>query len=195
MDSQARTRRRGSLRADAQRNRDSPVVGGSGGTGGTRSAAIAGGGGETRGCQYRHPFPHFPTREALLLAVYRREMEELGLLADEIAGRLPTIEALRQWLVKVGLYATTQLGIGEAFQAALAMGEGDSIDNGYRQLAAALNRLLQRAISEGIIRRDIRADDLLLALCGIWGLPDTAETREQADRVVGLLIDGLTLHP
>src|SRR5579862_6926514 len=52
-------------------------------------------------------YRHFPTRESLFEAVYRREVDELADLADQLAKAEPPVEALRQWLrANVQLVAT-----------------------------------------------------------------------------------------
>src|ERR1035438_7293840 len=55
-------------------------------------------------------YRHFPTREELLIAVYRTEMERLAAAEQKFARELPPIEALRAWLVLfVDAVATKQL--------------------------------------------------------------------------------------
>src|SRR5258708_17634570 len=43
-------------------------------------------------------YRHFPTREALFEAVYRREVEHLADLAQQLKGEVAPAEALRRWL-------------------------------------------------------------------------------------------------
>src|ERR1700739_67744 len=44
-------------------------------------------------------YRHFPTREELLKAVYRTEMEKLAAAAQKLAETMPPAEALRAWLL------------------------------------------------------------------------------------------------
>src|ERR1700748_100244 len=85
-------------RADAQRNRErvleaAKTVFSAGGSDASLEA-VAREAGVGIGTLYRH----FPTREALYEAVYRREVEQLGELAEELKSDAAPVEALRQWL-------------------------------------------------------------------------------------------------
>ena len=58
-------------------------------------------------------YRHFPTREALFEAVYRREVDQLGDLADRLTREADPVEALRAWLhAQVRLVATKKGMIG-----------------------------------------------------------------------------------
>ena len=85
-------------RADAQRNRERVLEAAKAvfGAGGPEASleAVARKAGVGIGTLYRH----FPTREALYAAVYRREVEQLGELAEELSGEAAPAEALRRWL-------------------------------------------------------------------------------------------------
>jgi AcrR family transcriptional regulator len=55
-------------------------------------------------------YRHFPTRDALLEAVYRTEVEKLAAAEREFAAAMPPIEALRAWmLLFVDYIATKQI--------------------------------------------------------------------------------------
>src|SRR6476469_5077163 len=43
-------------------------------------------------------YRHFPTREALFEAVYRREVDQLSDLAEHLKGTADPVDALRRWL-------------------------------------------------------------------------------------------------
>src|SRR3982751_4157206 len=43
-------------------------------------------------------YRHFPTREALFEAVYRREVQQLADLADRLMSEASPVDALRQWM-------------------------------------------------------------------------------------------------
>ncbi|MBP2329433.1 AcrR family transcriptional regulator [Kibdelosporangium banguiense] len=191
MNDRTEVARRAPLRADAQRNRERLLSAAlqllAESNRQLAMEAVARRAGVSIATLYRH----FPTREALFLTIYRHEMQELGRWADELAARLSSSEALAQWLMKMGRYASTRPGMAEAFRAALIDGEQALMEDAYSETTEALGRLLERAAAAGAIRSDIGADDLLLALCGVWELPDTPAGRQQADRVVGLLLDGL----
>src|SRR5246127_124778 len=86
-------------RADAQRNRERLLEVPKRAF--TRSGAdtslddIAKQAGVGPGTLYRH----FPTREELLKAVYRNELENLATAEEKFAETMPPVEALRAWLL------------------------------------------------------------------------------------------------
>src|ERR1700742_2634375 len=85
-------------RADALRNRErvleaAKAVFSAGGPDASLEA-VARHAGVGIGTLYRH----FPTREALYEAVYRREVDQLGELAEQLKSERSPVEALRRWL-------------------------------------------------------------------------------------------------
>src|ERR1700723_3559624 len=85
-------------RADAVRNRERVLEAAKAvfSAGGAEASleAVARAAGVGIGTLYRH----FPTREALFEAVYRREVEQLADLAEELKQQAQPVEALRQWM-------------------------------------------------------------------------------------------------
>ncbi|MFI1014859.1 TetR/AcrR family transcriptional regulator [Streptomyces sp. NPDC020965] len=139
-------------------------------------------------------YRHFPTREALVLAVYNHEMEQLGRRAGELLTSHGPDEALARWLGELSQYGMTRPGVSDAFRAA-ALSHDEVVHHTYTHITTALTHLLHAAADTGSTRTDIGADDLLPAVCGTWELPDTPAARQQAARLVGLLLDGLHTTP
>ena len=135
-------------------------------------------------------YRHFPNRNALVEAVYRHEVERLcespaGLLADH-----PTDVALQEWMGRFVAYAATKRGMSEALSAAVA--SGLPLFAGTRgQMTAALTQLIDAAIAAGTIRSDADPEDVLRAMGGVWAMSDGPQWREQAQRLLALLMDGL----
>lgn len=182
------------LRADARRNRDKIL------TAATsvfaeagldahleRIAKAAGVGSATL---YRN----FPTREALIEAVYRNEVAQL---CDAVPGLLaahPPYEALRAWTRLFLDYVTTKLGMADALRAIAATGQnpyGRSRD----MIQEAVTALMDACVAAGSIRTDIGPADLGAALAGIALTSARPEQREQAERLLDLTLDGLTVRP
>ena len=65
--------------------------------------AIAARAGVGIGTLYRH----FPSREALVVAAYRHEVDALSRAAAELLERLPADEALRAWAERFADYVAT----------------------------------------------------------------------------------------
>jgi AcrR family transcriptional regulator len=136
-------------------------------------------------------YRHFPTREALFDAVYRREVDQLSELAERLASEVEPVEALRRWLhANVRLVATKK---GMAAALALAAHRPSEL-HAYsaNRLTMAVGSLLDRAAKAGDIRADITPEDLLRALVGMsYNVYDTPNWRKTALRLADIFVDGL----
>ncbi|WP_371530592.1 TetR/AcrR family transcriptional regulator [Streptomyces sp. NBC_01283] len=179
------------LRADAQRNRDKILAAA------VRMFTeegldahferIAREAGVGTGTLYRN----FPTREALIEAAYRNEVARLCDAVPELLATLPPREALHAWMRRFVDYATAKLGMAEALRAVVASG-GDPYADSREMIQGALSSLLEAGVTAGVIRSDLRPADLFAALAGIALTSARPEQREQAERLLDLLLDGLT---
>lgn len=178
------------LRADAQRNRQRllDVAARSFSTDGIDSSleAIAKEAEVGIGTLYRH----FPTREALVEGVYRREVEALIEAAEELGQVKPPDTALAEWMQRFVDYIATKRGMRDSL---LALKESQSplFAETSGLLPLALKRLVDRAVADGSIRRDADAVDVYHALSTIYSAADTADWRNRSHRLVSLLMDGL----
>lgn len=135
-------------------------------------------------------YRHFPTREALFEAVYRREVDQLGDLAERLAREAAPVEALRQWLhANVGLVATKR-GMVEALQL-VASGSTELKAYSFERLTGALALLLARGVATGDLRPDITAEDLLRTVVGIFYADNSTDWQASALRIVDVFVDGL----
>ena len=64
-------------------------------------------------------YRHFPTREALFEAVYRREVEQLGELAEQLKSEAAPVDALRRWLRSNVEFVATKKGMSAALALAV----------------------------------------------------------------------------
>lgn len=176
-------------RADAQRNRERILAVAKQEF--TRSGAdtslddIAKEAGVGPGTLYRH----FSTREELLKAVYRTEMEKLAAAEQRFAETMPPVEALRAWLLLfVDGIATKQI-IAPALNA--LVGDPKKIfEASYAQVHGALRALVNRAVKSADIRKDLDPIDLLRALVGVANVASTPDWQQSARRLVDILISG-----
>ena len=135
-------------------------------------------------------YRHFPTREALFEAVYRREVDHLGDLAERLAQEAAPVDALRQWLhANVRLMATKR-GMVEALQL-VASGSTELKAYSFERLTTGLALLLARGVATGDLRPDITADDLLRTVVGIFYADSSANWQASALRIVDVFVDGL----
>jgi AcrR family transcriptional regulator len=136
-------------------------------------------------------YRHFPTREALFEAVYRREVDQLSELAERLADEAEPVEALRRWLhANVRLVATKKGMVAALALAAYRPSELHAYS--ADRLAKAVGSLIDRAAKAGDIRADITAEDLLRALVGMsYNVYDTPNWRKTALRLADIFVDGL----
>jgi AcrR family transcriptional regulator len=135
-------------------------------------------------------YRHFPNRNALVEAVYRHEVERLCQSPAALLSAHPPDVALQEWMGRFVEYAATKRGMSEALSAAVASGL-PLFDRTRTQMLAALHRLIEACVAAGTIRPDADAEDVLRAMGGVWAMSDGPEWREQARRLLALLMDGL----
>jgi len=182
------------LRADAQRNRDrlleAAVRAFSQDRPDVTLDAIAKDAGVGIGTLYRH----FPTREALVEAAYRSELDRLCDAAADLLRDLPPDQALRAWMDRFVDYMTTKRGMADALRAVIASG-GNPYAHSRDRLISAITTLLSRAAAAGTVRSDVEPADVLTSLSGVSLAAGEPAQREQARRVLDLLMDGLRYRP
>jgi AcrR family transcriptional regulator len=176
-------------RADAQRNRDRVLEAAKEAF--TRSGAdaslddIAKQAGVGAGTLYRH----FPSRDELLEAVYRTEVERLAAAEQKFAGTMPPIEALRAWMFLFVDYIATKKIIAPALNT-LVGGPSKVFEASHTQIWGAIRALVKRAIKSGEMRRDLDPIDLLRALIGVANVASSPDWKQSARRLVDILITG-----
>jgi AcrR family transcriptional regulator len=139
-------------------------------------------------------YRHFPTREALFEAVYRREVEQLVKLAQDLGGKMTPVEALRCWLRAGVEFMATKKGMAAAL-ALVVHSSSELVSYSLDKLTSAMGELLQRAIIAGEIRADFEPEDLLRTLVGMCYAQDRPGWQVKVLRVVDVLVDGLRRPP
>ncbi len=176
-------------RADAQRNRRRILAAAKEAF--TRSGAntslddIAKQAGVGPGTLYRH----FPTRDALLEAVYQAEVDKLAAAAAGLARTMPPLPALRAWMLLFVDYIATKKIIAPALTA-LAGGSSQVIEASYDRIHAAVGALVRRAVDSGDLRADVDPADLFKALVGVAFTSPNPGWEASARRLVDILLLG-----
>jgi AcrR family transcriptional regulator len=138
-------------------------------------------------------YRHFPTREALVEAAYRHELADLCDAVPGLLQSLPPDEAARAWMDHFIDYMTTKRYMAEALRAVIASG-GNPFAESRGRLIAAITALLDAGVAAGTLRPDVEPDDVLVALAGVSLAAGEPTQREQAGRLLDLLVEGLRLH-
>jgi AcrR family transcriptional regulator len=134
-------------------------------------------------------YRHFPTRDALLEAVYRAEVEKLAAAEPELSRKLPPVEALRAWMLLFVDYIATKQIIAPALNT-LVGGPSKVYEGSRAQIQEAIHALVKRAIKSGDIRKDLDPFDLLRALIGVSHVASGPDWQQSARRLVDILITG-----
>lgn len=177
-------------RADARRNRAKlldtakAIFAEKGSAAGLEEIARAAGVGI--GTLYRH----FPTRDALVEAVYRNETAQLAQAAERLAATHRPKDALRQWMLLFVDHMAAKRGMAEALNALVGGPSGLYAATGA-QVKQAMTLLTDRAVAAGDIRLDMDPIDLLRAVAGVASLEPGPDWRQAAERLVDVLIAGL----
>lgn len=135
-------------------------------------------------------YRHFPTREALVAAVYARELEQLDAAADSLLAQRPAGEALEAWLDLLIDYMATKRVVAAALQA--DPGEGSRVyASASATILPALQRLTEAASATGDIRSDIGFEDILRMMSGLSVGYDKPGWDAGARRLLSVMMAGL----
>lgn len=134
-------------------------------------------------------YRHFPTRDALLEAVYQAEVDKLAAAAAGLARTMPPLPALRAWMLLFVDYIATKKIIAPALTA-LAGGSSQVIEASYGRIHAAVGALVRRAVDSGDLRADVDPADLFKALVGVAFTSPNPGWEAGARRLVDILLLG-----
>ena len=134
-------------------------------------------------------YRHFPTRDALIEAVYHTEVGKLAGAQRELSANLPPIDALRAWMTLFIDYIAAKHIMASALNS---VGGGSSrlYDSSRAQVRGAIEALVKAAVKSGDIRKDLEPFDLLRALIGVSDVASGPGWQESARRLVDILIKG-----
>ena len=134
-------------------------------------------------------YRHFPTRDSLLEAVYRTEVEKLAAAEREFTQSMPPVEALRAWMLLFVDYIAAKHLIAPALNNIVG-GPSKLFEATGAQIKGAINALVNRAVESGDIRPDLDPLDLLRALVGVSNVASGPDWVQSAKRLVDILILG-----
>lgn len=146
--------------------------------------SIAKAAGVGQGTMYRH----FAHREALLLAVYREDVEALIEAAPRLLAEYEPLEALRRWFAQLAAYGRIKHGASLAVEAATRADLGSQY---YPPVIAALDGLLAAGKDAGSLRADADADEVLLLVSFLWKADGGPDWQERTRHMLGIVVDGL----
>lgn len=175
------------MRADAAKNRehilavardalresgDAPMIG------------IARRAGVGPGTLYRH----FPSREALIAAVYKDDVERLVHLVPQLLREQAPLEAFRAWFRTLADFVQLKRGLGEALQSPVVQEE---VTSAYAPVVSAVGELIAACAADGSMREGLDPEDVLVMMSFMTRVRPAPAAAARADRAMELAIDGL----
>ncbi|GAB2982487.1 TetR/AcrR family transcriptional regulator [Amycolatopsis acidiphila] len=136
-------------------------------------------------------YRHFPTREALVLAIYRREVRHLVEIVPSLLEKHAPEQAFRIWVADhLARYMMTKRGLANALRTATAS-QGELPANAYEAMVGAVSALLAANVEAGTVRADLGAETVLRGLGGLLYLDPGGDWRSQAASLIDLLWRGM----
>jgi AcrR family transcriptional regulator len=133
-------------------------------------------------------YRHFPTREALVLAVYRKEIQALVDLAPALVEAHPPLDAFKLWCDRLADYGRIKHGLADVIHATVTDQDHQAT---YWPMVNATGHLLRACEASGDFRKGVDPEDLLLLLGFLWRIKPGVEGEGQAERLLAVMIDGL----
>ena len=135
-------------------------------------------------------YRNFPNREALVLEVYRYEMQQVAETAAQLLRTCPPDQALREWMDRLAQYAMAKAGLADALRKTTSK-HGSLAHLGHGPVTQAVGLLLAANEEAGTIRRGVTPDDFVLAIAGLWQIDPHSDWQPRTTRLLDLVMDGL----
>ncbi|GAA5068780.1 TetR/AcrR family transcriptional regulator [Nocardia callitridis] len=180
-------------RADARRNREKLLTTArvafaeaDATAGAVALEVIARGAGVGIGTLYRH----FPTREALVEAVYAAELDDVTGCVPALLAQYPPDRALRAWLDRYAAFIAAKRGMMDILRAGWASGT-IATPTTRERITAVIGDILVEGTRAGLFRADVAPEDVTAMIFGIFLATSSNGSREQTGRLLDLVIDAL----
>lgn len=137
-------------------------------------------------------YRHFPSREALILGLYRNDIDALVGLAPMLLAEHRPLEAFWLWCDRLVQYGRVKHGIADTLHA--VMSDRD-FQQTHQAMAGTIRALIDACEREGEIDPGSHPEDVLVVLASLWRIPPDEAGEAQADRLLALLFRGLGVRP
>ena len=135
-------------------------------------------------------YRHFPTREALVEALYRKELADLCAAAAELLKSHAPEQALRAWMDLFADYVAAKQEMADALRAVFAAGSV-TVSQAREELTVAVRTILDAGVGDGTLRDDVRPEDVVAMIVGAFTATSLAGGQEQRGRMFDLLVDAV----
>lgn len=135
-------------------------------------------------------YRHFPTREALVEAVYAAELDDVTASAPALLRELPPEAALRAWMGRYAAFVATKRGMAETLRAGWSSGR-IATPTTRERITAAIAAILACGAEDGSLRADVDPQDVTAMLLGVFLSTAASDAPEQVGRLIDLVMDAL----
>jgi AcrR family transcriptional regulator len=133
-------------------------------------------------------YRHFPTREALIAAVYQDDVDRLVRLVPQLLAEHAPLDAFRAWFRTLADFVQLKRGLGETLQTPVVQEE---ISSAYAPVVSAVGELIAACAADGSMREGLDPEDVLLMMSFMTRAGSTPAAAARADRLMELAIYGL----
>jgi AcrR family transcriptional regulator len=139
-------------------------------------------------------YRHFPTREALVEALYRTELADLCASPADLLREHAPDQALRAWMDGFADYVAAKREMADVLRAVFASG-AVSVSQARQELTVAVKTILDAGIADGTLRDDVRPEDIVAMVVGVFTATSLDGGQEQRSRMFDLLTDAVKRRP
>jgi AcrR family transcriptional regulator len=139
-------------------------------------------------------YRHFPTREALVEAVYSTELDAVTASAAGLLDHHPADVALRSWMDDYAAFIATKRGMIDTLRAGWASGV-IAAPSTRERITATLATMLEAGAQQGVLRSDVLPADFAVGMVGVFLATAPAAEPAQVSRLLDLLVDGARPRP
>lgn len=138
-------------------------------------------------------YRHFPTREDLILAAYRHDIERLTTKVEELLARQSSARAaFIEWFETLSAYIRIKHGLGDALHSAAAQ---DVISASWAPTTAAVAKLVDACVAEGTIAAGHDPADIIMLMSFLWRVANNDDGATQGRRLIAAVFSGLQAPP
>ena len=134
-------------------------------------------------------YRHFPSREALLVGVYRKEIDALLALAPTLLQEERPLDAFRLWCERFAAFGSVKHGVADSLHAAIS---DQDLQETYWSLVDAVRRLMSACEEAGALTPGTAPEDVLVLLSSVLRIAPTPSGRKQVSRTLALILRSLT---
>ncbi len=133
-------------------------------------------------------YRHFPSRESLVLGVYRKEIDTLVGLAPMLLAKHPPLQAFRIWCDRLAKFGRMKYGVADIVHAATS---DQDLQETYWPMLGAVRKLIDACEGSGDISPGTDPEDFLVLVGLLWRIPPNSAGEARIKRLLALAFRGL----